>query len=156
MYEVLSPIIDAYIDYAKQRRVQLLYEKAITSKDGTTGGEQEFVVVDVIGVDKEEYIFVVEAKRTSMPLALKQCLLSMMDAQLHNQGGKVYGFITTGEDWRMIEYDGRQFRKSEKVNILFGNMGSEKDRWMETCSVFVDMVFTALSTGGKMMGLLKN
>ena len=114
------------------------------------------MAVDVIGVDEEEYLFIVEAKRTSISLALKQCLLSIMDAQHHNGGGKVFGFITSGGQWRMVEYDGRRFRQSEGVNILFWNMSSEKDRWMESCSVLVDMVYTALSTGGNAMRLQIN
>ena len=58
-YAVLSPIIELYITHAKRPNIQLLYEKTITSNDGTTGGEQEVVAVDVNGIDKEEYIFVV-------------------------------------------------------------------------------------------------
>ena len=47
----------------------------------------------------------------------------------------------------MIEYNGRRFRQT----ILFENMSSEKGRWMKTCSVLVDMVFTALSTARRVL-----
>ena len=78
----------------------------------------------------------------------------MKDAQNLNGGGKVFGFITSGKQWRIIVYNGTQFQQSEGVDILFANMSSEEDRWMETGSVIVDMVFTALKTGGN--GLQKN
>ena len=147
-YAVLSPIIDLYVTHASGQRIEPQYEKVIPSKDGETGGQQEFVLVDVIGINEEEYVFVVEAKRTSMSLALKQCLLSMREAQLHNGGGKVFGFITTGGHWRMIEYDGKKFRQSEEINIMFANMRREKSRWIKSSGKLVDMVFMALSTGG--------
>ena len=59
-----------------------------------TGREQEFVVVDVIGVDKEEIPTSLSLKLnrhlTLISLALKQCPLSMMNAQLHNGGRKSF------------------------------------------------------------------
>lgn len=70
--------------------------------------------MDVIGVNKEEYILIVEARRTSVSLALKQCLLSMRETQLHNEGGKVFGFITTGGHWRMIMYDENDLGRVKK------------------------------------------
>ena len=71
--------------------------------------------MDSIVINDGEYVSVVEAKWTSISLVLKQCLLSIREAQLHNGGGKVFGFITTGGHWRVIEYDGKRFRQSEEV-----------------------------------------
>jgi hypothetical protein len=47
-----------------------------------------------------------KAKRSSLELAIKQCLLSMKDTHDRNSSSKVFGFITTGEGWRMLKYDG--------------------------------------------------
>jgi len=48
--------------------------------------------VDMISVEKEEFMLVIEAKRGAIGKAIRQCLVPMID------------FITTGETWQMIEY----------------------------------------------------
>ena len=35
-----------------------------------------------------------------------------------NGGGKVYGFITTGESWRIVRYDGTSFALTEKIEVI--------------------------------------
>ena len=100
--------------------------------------------MDLIEVDIEKFIFVVEAKRSSLGQAMKQCLLAMKDMHDNNRGG---GFVTTGMSWRMIRYDGRSFQKSEEMIILFDAMGLYPQRWMDGYSVIVDCVYAALSNG---------
>jgi hypothetical protein len=57
--------------------IQLRSEKEVVSTDGGAGSTEEFVVVDLILVKEEKFILVVEAKRSSLGQAVKQCLLSM-------------------------------------------------------------------------------
>jgi len=66
---------------------------------------------------------------------LKQCLLGLRDARDHNGEGVLYGFVTTGEDWVMISYDGREVLKPNKLLALFDTMGAEKGKrraWRST------------------------
>ncbi|RPB26920.1 hypothetical protein L211DRAFT_661547 [Terfezia boudieri ATCC MYA-4762] len=34
-------------------------------------------------------------------------------------GGVLYGFVTTGEDWEMIRYDGNCFLVTKKFTAMF-------------------------------------
>jgi len=43
-------------------------------------------------------------------------------------GGKAYGFLTTGEDWHMLCYDGTSFQVTNKFLATFYTMGDAKDR----------------------------
>ncbi|KAF8533426.1 hypothetical protein BDD12DRAFT_487215 [Trichophaea hybrida] len=129
VYAIISPILDDFICSTGRNNVQLLREKEVVSTDGQTGSTEEFVVVDLISVKEEKFILIVEAKRSSLEQAMKQCLLAMKDMRNSNGEGKVYGFVTTGEQWQMLEYD-------------------EKEKWMKGYSVLVDCMYTALSKGG--------
>ena len=71
----------------------------------------------------------------------------MKDMRDNNGGGTVYGFITTGDTWRMASYDGA-FQITEKMEILFDTMGEGKERWMKDYSVLVDCMNVALTNGG--------
>ncbi|RPB25944.1 hypothetical protein L211DRAFT_782284, partial [Terfezia boudieri ATCC MYA-4762] len=94
------------------------------------------------------FIFVVESKGSSVGKAMRQCLLAMKDMRDNNRDGKVYGFVTTGETWQMLEYDGASFRKCESITVVFDSMGENKQRWMDNCSAVVDCIYFALSNGG--------
>ena len=61
----------------------------------------------------------INRKRASVGVAVKQCVLSMKDMGDSNHGGVVYGFATTGVSWRMLSYDGASFQVSEKVEAVF-------------------------------------
>lgn len=141
---IISPIIEEFIDTTGRYKVRLLREKQIVSEDEQTSGYEEFVVVDRISVTEEKYVFIIEAKRVSLGAAMK-CLLSMKDMGDSNHGGVVYGFVTTGESWRMLRYDGTLF---QKFDVIFETMRNNKVRWMRDCSVVVDCVYAALSNGG--------
>lgn len=77
--------------------------------DGETGGKGEHVAVDV---EREEYILVVVARRSSVGLAMKQYLLAVKDTHDTCSSGDqgtyihVYGFVTAGKKWRMVTYGG--------------------------------------------------
>ncbi|RPB22785.1 hypothetical protein L211DRAFT_765697, partial [Terfezia boudieri ATCC MYA-4762] len=101
--------------------------------------------VDFIELKRKEYILIVEAKRSSVGQAMKQCLLAMRDMHDNNgRQGTIYGFVTTGRDWRMISYDGESFQKSEEMVILFDAMGSDRQRWMDSYSFVVECIYFAL------------
>ena len=147
VYSIISPIIFEFRSRTGRKGVRLEREKAIISTDKETGGEEEFVVVDRIAVGEERFVLIIEGKKGTTGEALKQCLLSLKDAGDQNSGCAVYGFITTGEFWQMIRYDGT-FQMTEKFMVLFNTMGKQKDRWMKENSVVVDCLYVALQNGG--------
>lgn len=123
--------------------VRLRREKEIISMDG-----EEFVVVDLVSVAEEQFVLMVEGKRSSLGQAERQRLLSLKDMGDKNGGGEVYGFTTTGESWRMFKYDGVSFWKTEKMDVVFDTMDDDKERWMKDYSILVDCIYVALSNGG--------
>ena len=147
VYTIIVPVLNDFICRTGRKDIQLKCEKEIISTDSETGGEEEFVVVDMISVGQENFIFVVESK-SSVGKAMRQCLLAMKDMRDNNGDGKVYGFVTTGENWQMLEYDGTSFRMSESIAVIFGSMDEDKQRWLDSSSCLVDCVYFALSNGG--------
>ena len=93
------------------------------------------MVVDEIAVSEEKCLLIIEAKRSSMLQATKQLVLAMKDARGGNQGGIIYGFVTTREQWRMVKYDGKSFSKTEVMMLVFDTMSEEKQRWLNDYSV---------------------
>ncbi|KAH8147934.1 uncharacterized protein LAJ45_08035 [Morchella importuna] len=65
----------------------------------------------------------------------------MKDMRDNNGGGEVYGFVTTGETWRMLRYDDISFKMTRKIEVLFEGMGQEKGLWMKDYSALVDCIF---------------
>jgi len=51
----------------------------VLSRDAQTGGYEEFVMVDVLSLDDTKYGFLVEAKKSCLGEAKRQCLLAMKD-----------------------------------------------------------------------------
>ena len=100
VFVIISPILFDLICNT-ERNLRLQREKDIISVDGETGGKEEFVVIDRVSVSEGRFVMVVGGKRSSIGQAMKQCLLSLKDMGDNNGGGEVYGFVTTGESWRM-------------------------------------------------------
>ena len=71
----------------------------------------------------------------------------MKDGRDNNGGGVVYGFVTTGQIWHMLAYDGGVFRIARNLVAAFLGMGEDKDQGMD-CSVLVDCLVVALSNDG--------
>lgn len=67
--------------------------------DGETGGREEFVIMDLINVEEEQFVLMAEGKRSSLVQAMKQCLLAMKTTMVVVRCIKVSGFITTGDSW---------------------------------------------------------
>ncbi|RPA94616.1 hypothetical protein L873DRAFT_1415496 [Choiromyces venosus 120613-1] len=147
VFTILVPIIAAFRRNTG-RKLLLQREKQITAVDLETGGYEEFVMVDLIGVENQKFVFLVEAKRSSLGEAKRQCLLAMKDIGENNGVGVVYGFVTTGEQWQMIRYDGTVFTQTRRFLALFGDMGQEKETWMKESSIIVDCIHEALRSGG--------
>ncbi|KAF8430201.1 hypothetical protein EV426DRAFT_708345 [Tirmania nivea] len=108
--------------YDSSQRSKLVREKQIISEDLEVGGSEEFVVVDRISVTEEMYVCIIEVKRESLGAAMKQCLLSMKDMGNSNNGGAVFGFVTTGESWSMLRCDGTVFQVTEMFDAIFETM----------------------------------
>jgi len=124
----IIPVIASFIRKTGRTTIQLSREKVIVSEDEQTDGYEEFVVVDEIAVSEEKCLLIIEAKRSSVLQATKQLMLAMKDARGVNQGGIIYGFVTTGEQWRMVKYDGKSFSKTEVMMLVLDTMSEEKER----------------------------
>ncbi|RPB28869.1 hypothetical protein L211DRAFT_243864 [Terfezia boudieri ATCC MYA-4762] len=149
IFSILSPIVEDVMLKNDRPNLPLRTQKEIVSKYGETGRTEEIAVKDRITYSEQKFILIVETERSSLGEALKQCLLGLKDMGDNNgDGSKVYGFITTGETWQMIEYDGISFRLTEEMFVLFTRMDRDKKRWMREFSVVVDCIYFALSHGG--------
>ncbi|RPA92424.1 hypothetical protein L873DRAFT_1817612, partial [Choiromyces venosus 120613-1] len=144
---IILPILTAF-RRKTGRNLYLQREKEIIAADSETGGYQEFVMVGFIGVGNQKFVFVVEAKKSSVGQAKRQCLLAMKDIADRNGGGVVYGFVTTGEEWQMFRYDSTVFTQTCKFQALSQNMTQEKGTWMKEASIVVDCIHAALRSGG--------
>ncbi|PUU80617.1 hypothetical protein B9Z19DRAFT_1106959 [Tuber borchii] len=143
---IIGPIISA--TKKSGRRMLLKREKEIISVDGLTGEMEEFLVIDRVAITEEKSVLIIEAKRILMGQAMAQILLAMRDASDNNSGGIIYGFVTTGEDWRMLSYDGRDFVMANKFTVLFNTMRDEKEGWLQGNAIIVDCMLIALTNGG--------
>ncbi|RPA93678.1 hypothetical protein L873DRAFT_1815520, partial [Choiromyces venosus 120613-1] len=147
VYSIISPIL-AVFRCKTGRGIRLEREKEIISTENETGVRKEFVVMDRVSVTEERFVLIIEGIRSSAGEAMKQCLLSMKDMRDNNGTGVVYGFVTTGDTWQMLRNDGTSFQLSEKMHVLFYNMGEDRETWMKDYSVLVDCMFCVLSNGG--------
>ena len=91
--------------------MQFVREKQLIAEDGETGDYEELLVIDGIEITEENYILIIEAKRESLGVAMGHCLLAMKDMRgsNHSHGGVVYGFVTTGDSWRMLDTTAHRF-----------------------------------------------
>lgn len=147
VYAIISPVLVSFIRMTGRQSIQLRREKEIISTDGETGGLEEFVMVDLVSVEDEKFVLIIEAKKNSLGQAMKQCLLAMKDMSDNNGGGEVYGFVTTGEHWRMLRFDGTSFVGTNTFSVLFETMETDKDEWLKNNSVVVDCMYAALNNG---------
>jgi len=143
VYSIISPIIHNSIRVVG-RKIHLKREKEIVSTDNETGEMEEYIVMNRVYVTEEKFVLVVGGKGSSAGEALKLCLLSLKDMRDNNGGGEVYGFVTTGDTWQMLRHDGTSFQISDKMDVLFGTMGRNQEKWMKDYSVLVDCMFVAM------------
>ena len=69
-----------------------------------------------------------------MGKAMGQYLLGMKGMGKNNHGGVVYGFVTTGDSWRMLSYDAsdRSFLGTNKIKVVYDTM---RERWLRDSSI---------------------
>lgn len=72
----------------------------------------------------------------------------MRDMRDSNGAGKVYGFVTTGESWQMMRYDGMSFQVTDKFDATFRTMRGQEGKWMKDYSLVVNCLEMALLHGG--------
>lgn len=106
------------------------------------------MVQDIISIGQKKYVTIIEGKKVSLDEARKQCFLAMRDMRDSYGGGTVYGFITMGDSWRMISFNG-EFKIAEKIELLFDSMAKDKNRWITDYSILIDCLHVALSNGAK-------
>ncbi|KAG0137528.1 hypothetical protein HOY82DRAFT_547712 [Tuber indicum] len=133
------------------RDLRLHREMELVSPDSQTGGYEEFVVVDRISTKQHSLVLIIESKRNVLGHAIRQCLLTMHDMFSLNGEGKAYGFVTTGELWRMVSYDGITFQITDTFLAVPGRILEQKSLWIEEYSVVVDCLLIALRSGGIVM-----
>lgn len=142
---ILIPLISYFKHKEKKESIVLRREKEIIATDNKTGGNEEFVIVDVISVTKERFILIIESKRSNIGDAMKQCLLSVKDAYDNNNDKRImYGFMTTGDSWQLVSYDGNIFKMSEDFKIIFPTMKNNKKRWIDDFSILIDALYFIL------------
>jgi len=113
------------------RNVRLRRDKEILSEESEMGDREEYLSIALILVDGEEFILVIGAKECFFfGEAMKQCLLTMKDMRDRNGVGEVYGFVMTGETWKMLSYDS-EFRMARKMDVLFDGMDRDVELWMK-------------------------
>jgi hypothetical protein len=139
--DVMRVIISDYKTETEKDNIILTREKEIVSTDEENGGNMEFVLIDTVSISKDRYLIVVEVKKDIMEKGLVQCLLSLKDMYDINDDKKnVYGFVTTGVDWKLIKYDG-SFNISDKMTLLFSGMSERKEEWLRKYSQVIDVVY---------------
>ena len=96
----------------------------------------------------EKCALIIEAKRSAVALGMTQILLAMKDARDdHGESGIIYGFVTTGVDWRMVRYDGKLFLQKDDMRVVFRLMEEEKQEWTVHHSGVIDCMLVALTNG---------
>ncbi|KAG0136442.1 hypothetical protein HOY82DRAFT_624787 [Tuber indicum] len=143
----IYPLIALFNDVNKQK-LHLSREKEIATFNSRSRRRDEYLVLDSIFCNDKKCVLVAESRGHLLGEARKQCFLSLKDMRDCNGGGTVYGFVTTGEDWRMISFDGT-FKMSNQVHLLFETMGEEGEEWMEHYSILIDCFNVALSNAVK-------
>ena len=152
VYSIVITVIAEFKRKSGLMNLQLQRERHVITKKPYypeyEEAEEQFVVVDQLSVTEEMYVLIIEAKSSSFDEALKHCLLALKDARDNNREGAVYGFVTNGETWRMLNYDGTSFQVTRKFDVLFRGMDRDKLMWMMKFSLVVDCLYVALKNGG--------
>ena len=79
---------------------------------------------------KDSFVLIIGAQRANLPDGMTQCSLSVFDMRGNNGDGKVFRFITTGDNWRIISYVGTSFQLTHQFPALFEAMVDDQERWI--------------------------
>jgi len=146
---IIGPIIDAVCKMGG-RKIRLRRQMELFSVDGMTGGLGEFVLVDQIAGGKDNVVVVIQPKNTLVGQVMKLAWLTLKAARDSNNEGIVYGFVTTGLQWKMLSYDGVSFRSTPNFTVVLNEMEEYKTPWVKEGSLIVDCMVAALMNGGIM------
>jgi len=147
---IIVPILAAFRrgTSSPSRNLSLEREREIITVDSEIGGIHDFVGIDLVGVGKRKFVFLANATNSLVGKAKRKCLLALKDIRGKNRGGIVYGFVTTAEEWQMVQYNGTAFTQSNRFQVMFQGMGHERERWMREGAVIVDCIHMVLRSGG--------
>jgi len=141
---ILGPIIQVVnFQNTSRRSIKVQRVMEIVGLNSQTRGYKKFVVNDRISIIDQVSIFVIESKHTKLDLGIRQCLLAMYDIFNYREKGKGYGFVTIGEEWRMIVYDGSKYQMTESFFAVFGEIDTNKNLWIEECWIVAECVLVA-------------
>ena len=117
--------------YAKLVEIQSNYTSGgqLVLVDCKTGEYEEFAVLDSYrtSATEEEHILIIKMTTTPLDAAMGQRLLALTEMSDRNKGGIVYGFVTTGESWRMLSYDGCTFKVTNQIGAVFDTIARDKE-----------------------------
>ncbi|KAF8416263.1 hypothetical protein EV426DRAFT_433046 [Tirmania nivea] len=105
VYTIVLPIVT---DFRRKtgRNIRLTREKKIVSTDNTVVGEEEFVIWTGSRLRKRNLCASWKARGVLLERALNSVCLALKDGweNYNLKDNFLYGFVTTGEDWRMFRY----------------------------------------------------
>ena len=109
---IVAPVLLALRDY-NQKQISI-YSGSYLDSDADRGlkGECDFVITKTpyLPIIQTPIISLVEAKKNDVESGLGQCGAQMLGAQILNERTgsdttKVYGCVTTGEDWQFLKLE---------------------------------------------------
>jgi len=146
VYTIVNPIITAFKRTTRQKSFST--KKAITALGSNASSYLHPVKTNIIGLESQEFIVLVETMSESLGEAMLLCMLTMKDLAEDNSIFVVCGFVTTGEFWEMVRFDGRVFTPTETLQVLFSTMAQDKESRLKEAAIVVDCLHLALRSGG--------
>ena len=140
VYTIITPTIREFRRRTRYN-LRLAREKTVTSIDGRTGGKEECVAIDIISLAEKKFGLIVGAG-VLLGGGDETVFTVVEDAKDSNGEGEVYGFITTGQVWRMLGYDGKSFKLTREFMAIFERMDDDQAEWMGNCSVLVNCILS--------------
>ncbi len=126
---IIMPIL---IELMKRnKRFFTIYSGDTLNADKEKGlsGECDFILAKNVGTfDINTPIFtMVEAKKSDVQIGIPQCAAQMIGAKYYNKAAnqeveKIYGCVTTADDWIFLKLEGEQLTIDNKKYYL-GNVG---------------------------------
>lgn len=112
-------------------------------------------LVEGVKEDKKLYYFsIVEVKRFSCQLGVKQLVIHMKECVYRNNQDKkpIYGFCMTGSHFNVVKYDPQDpekitngdFKIFETNRFLFAEMRTKKKDWLDKCTLLVRIMYSIL------------
>jgi hypothetical protein len=113
---IVAPILLAVRELSGNAVAIFSGESFDVDRSAGLAGEVDFLLtmlptLPTLPVIRAPVFTMVEAKRQDIDSGLGQCIAQMVGAQRYNErneraGARVYGCVTTGEDWQFLRLDG--------------------------------------------------